>query len=76
MGFVGLMKTGCLWKLKSFGTKFQTYVSTYQRNIDKMNNIVGYNLNDTKYRQMAFQLARWHCSLALFGNPWSNKSEW
>ena len=35
-----------------------------------------YNLIDTKYRQMAFQSARWHCSLALFGNPWSNKSEW
>ena len=71
MGFVGLMKTRL-----PFGTKFQTYVSTYQRNIDKMNNIVRYNLNDTKYRQMAFQLARWRCSCGLFGNTWSNKSEW
>ena len=25
---------------------------------------------------MAFWLARWCCSHGLFGNPWSNKSEW
>ena len=48
----------------------------YVRLIDKINNIARYNLIDTKYRQMAFQLARWCCSRALFGNLWSNKSEW
>ena len=41
-----------------------------------VNNKARYNLIDTKYSQMAFQLARWRCSRALFGNPWSNKSEW
>ena len=44
--------------------------------IDKMNNIARYNLIDTKYRQMEFRSARWRCSRALFGNTWSNKSEW
>ena len=44
--------------------------------IDKINNIARYTLINTKYRQMAFRLARWHCSCVLFGNPWSNKSEW
>ena len=44
--------------------------------IDKINNIARYNLIDTKYQQMAFRLARWCCNHALFGNPWSNKSEW
>ena len=28
-----------------------------------------------KIPQMAFQLARCHCSCTLLGNPWSNKSE-
>ena len=35
--------------------------------IDKINNIARYNLIDTKYRQISFQLARWGCSHALFG---------
>ena len=30
----------------------------------------------SKYRQMAFRLARWRCCCELFENPWSNKSEW
>ena len=34
------------------------------------------DLIDTKYRQMVIQSARWHCSCALFGNPWSNKEWW
>ena len=46
------------------------------KTIDKINNIAKYNLIDTKYCQMVFQLARWRCSPALFGNPWSNKTEW
>ena len=37
--------------------KLQSLVSTYQRNIDKINNIARYNLNDTKYRQKAFRSA-------------------
>ena len=45
-------------------------------NINKINNIAWYNLIDTKYFQMVFRLVRWRCSRALFGNPWSNKSEW
>ena len=44
--------------------------------IDKINNIVRCNLIDTKYHQMGFRSARWRCSHALFGNPWSMKSEW
>ena len=44
--------------------------------IDKINNTARYNLIDTKYHQMAFRLARGRCDCVLFGNPWSNKSEW
>ena len=44
--------------------------------IDNINNIARYNLSDKKYRQMVFRSARWSCSRAMFGNPWSNKSEW
>ena len=36
-------------------------------------NEINSNEMDAKYRQMAFRSARWHCSGALFGNPWSNK---
>ena len=44
--------------------------------IDKINNIARYSLFDTKYCQMVFRSDRWHFSRALFGNPWSIKSEW
>ena len=54
----------------------QIQKAIYTSAIDKINNIARYNLIDTKYRQMVFKSARWHCSRALFGNPWSNKSEW
>ena len=37
--------------------------------IDKINNIARHNLIDTKYHQMVFRSARWHCSCGLFGNP-------
>ena len=52
------------------------FSSTFSNNIDKINNIAKYNLINTKYCQMAFWSVRWRCSRALFGNPWSNESEW
>ena len=30
---------------------------------------------DAKYCQMTLQSARWHCSHAFIGNPWSNKRD-
>ena len=48
----------------------------WQISIDKINNIARYNLIDTKFHQMVFRSARWRCSRALYGNQWSNKSEW
>ena len=38
---------------------------------DEINN----NWIDAKYCQMTLQSARWHCSHAFIGNPWSNESD-
>ena len=38
---------------------------------DEINN----NWIDAKYCQMTLQSARWHCSHAFIGNPWSNKRD-
>ena len=54
----------------TFGPKYLCW------RIEIINNIARHNLIDAKYHQMAFRSARWRCSRALFGSPWSNKSEW
>ena len=80
-------KTFCGWtkttKIRTKTTKnypkliiHDSIIKYFWNHIDKINNIPRYNLINTKYRQMAFRSTRWRCSRVLFGNPWSNESEW
>ena len=58
-----------LWKIWEQVNLFLRFHDLYVHYVTKSFTI-------DKQHSQTFRSARWRCSHALFGNPWSNKSEW